>query len=269
MRTRAFPTLLLCGYVSGATTPVARPSHSTLKRASSSNATALRSLVGRAPCITPPPPSSLDRHQSSSTDPFYATEPVMPGRGGCRKEKNPPSPFASSMNRSSGTLAAECAPMHSSATPNAWKMMLPAGRHEKHRQQTRAAHAEELLPLGDRPFANLERLRAHEVHVRPRGADHGEDDERRRVVQDERGEHRGGEEDVVDLEVVHVLGHAAGRLGEGRRPLVRGPVQDLAHGLPLRWVGGGRMRGWTFASAALVAATMGKFGCLMVHTANG
>ena len=50
----------------------------------------------------------------------------MPGRGGCMNEKNPPSLPASSMNRSSGTLAAECAPMHSSATPNAWKITLPA-----------------------------------------------------------------------------------------------------------------------------------------------
>lgn len=58
--------------------------------------------------------------------PNHATLPVIPGRGGCRNEKNPESAFASSMNKSSGTRMAPCAPTASMATPNAWSITEPA-----------------------------------------------------------------------------------------------------------------------------------------------
>ena len=72
--------------------------------------------------------------------------------------------------------------MHSSATPNAWKMMFVDDMKNT---------ANRLAPLMPSSFSRSETGRspilsgsgANEVHVRPRGAHEGEDDERRRVVQ--------------------------------------------------------------------------------------
>eukprot|EP00982_Pelagococcus_subviridis_P014666 31348-Pelagococcus_subviridis.AAC.2 len=56
----------------------------------------------------------------------HAGPPVSPGLGGCKNEKKPFSFALSSMKRSSGTRTALCAPMHSSATPIADNITLPA-----------------------------------------------------------------------------------------------------------------------------------------------
>ena len=84
----------------------------------------------------------------------------------------------------------------------------PRVGHEKHGEQTHARHAQHLFAIRHRPLANLERLRADEVHVGPRGADGGQDEQGHGVVEDEGGEDGGGEQDVVDLEVVQVFLHA-------------------------------------------------------------
>ena len=62
----------------------------------------------------------------SSNPNVYAALPVIPARGGCRNEKKPPSVFASSMNKSSGTRMAPCAATAAVATPNACSITLPA-----------------------------------------------------------------------------------------------------------------------------------------------
>ena len=65
---------------------------------------------------------------------------------------------------------------------------------------------------GHRPLADFQGLLTHQVHVRPGRRDRGEHDQRRRVGHDEERQDGGGEEEVVDLEVVQVFLDASGGL---------------------------------------------------------
>ena len=88
----------------------------------------------------------------------------------------------------------------------------PRGGHEEHGADRRAAHPQQLLPVRHRPLADFQRLLSYEVHVRPGRRDRGEHDQRRRVGHDEERQDGGGEEEVVDLEVVQVFLDASGGL---------------------------------------------------------